>query len=726
MATFVDDFNRADAGSLGSDWDQWTANVTELEIKSNEARGGNATQRAIVAASAGGGGGIADASVLFKFYYDAQIERHWFALLRDNGAAFFSGNEGYLLGVANRGGNGLDANVPVIGHRSDLDDVTEIASGSLFTFTDLAHYWIRAEVEGTTLRFRMWKDGDAEPGTWLVSGTDSTLAAGGVGFYTEGSGNRYTQFDDFAFDVLNSGIIDGAAAFDGTGSLSVGGEVPGVHDGAVVFSGHGLLTVTGTGNVYPLVILGGSQAYAVDFGSLSISERLAERSTASLVVWDLNGNLPAIDEGMPITVKDPEARIVFDGFVAVPQQSRPNTLDTPIRWRIDAADFHYLADRRLVADAWSASFLGDIVGDIITNVLADEGITAGTIATGPLLAEVVLAYVTAAKALDRLTTATGHTWMIDSGKKLHVMLPTGTATGTIDAGDVKESPDLRRTSPDYRNRQTVRGAQGFTDSQVEEFFGDGKQTTFTVGYSIGQVPTVKVNAVAKTVGIRGIDTGKDWYWNKGDPKITQDTGGTKLGGLDLLEVTYVGLFPMVIISNDPAEQTRRATVEGSGTGQVEAVTKVAEVYGASAALQIATGLLGTYSKEGRSLTIVTSDPSYHAGQYVTVDLPELGENGEAFLVSAVQTRDLTRSEWDYTVTAIQGADAGSWQARLARGLETPDLELSIRENISETETLLVLHQIAESWGWSESVTQTVWQCPVPSTTLYPETTLYPC
>jgi hypothetical protein len=507
--------------------------------------------------------------------------------------------------------------------------------------------------------------------------------------------------------------------------MSVAGEVPGVHDAAATLTGTGRMSATATGNVYPLVELGGIQ-YPVEFGSASISERIAERSTASFVAWDLNGTLPDIDEGMPVTIKDPEARTVFSGYVAVPAVTRPNPGDTPIRWQIDAVDYHYLADRRLVADAWQNEFMGDIVEDIITTVLADEGITAGDIATGPQLADVVMAYVTAARALDRLTTATGYTWLIDHDKKLHVQLPSGTATGTIDAGDVKRTPDLKRVSPDYRNRQFVRGAQGFTDTQVEEFYGDGKQTTFTVGYSIGLVPTVKVNTVAKTVGIRGIDSGTDWYWNKGDPKVTQDTGGTKLGATDVLEVTYVGLFPMVVISADPGEMSRRAAVEGSGTGQVEAVVKVTEVYGSQAALQVATGLLGTYSQEGRSLSIVTADPTYEAGQYVTVNLPELGADGEPYLVTAVQSRDLSRSEWDYTVTAIQGADAGSWQARLARGLETPDLELSIRENISETETLLVLHQIAESWTWGEAVTQTVWQCPVPSTTLFPETTLFPC
>ncbi|GAF94599.1 unnamed protein product, partial [marine sediment metagenome] len=173
MADFTDDFTRPDSGSLGTDWDQWTADTAALEIKDNQARGGNATQRAIVAAGAGGGTALSDVSVLFRFYYNAQIERHWFAGLRDNGVAFGSGSSLYILGVANRSGNGLQENVPMIGRLDDEDAVVEVQEGTEFTFTDETDYWIRAEVEGTTLRFRMWKDGDSEPGTWLVSGTDS-------------------------------------------------------------------------------------------------------------------------------------------------------------------------------------------------------------------------------------------------------------------------------------------------------------------------------------------------------------------------------------------------------------------------------------------------------------------------------------------------------------------------------------------------------------------------
>jgi len=474
----------------------------------------------------------------------------------------------------------------------------------------------------------------------------------------------------------------------------------------------------------PRILLGGVE-FDVDYGSLSLSGRIAERTTCSFVAWDLEGDLGVVSEGTPCQVYNPAGTVVFDGFVVVAEVIRPNPDDTPRRWQVDATDFHYLADKRSVADAWYTTDAGVIVQAMITDVLADEGVSAGTIDAGPELTEVVFAYIPVSQAMDRICAVTGYTWWIDTSKQLHYTPKTGAASVTVDAADCKAAPVLRRASPEYRNRQTVRGAKGYTDSQVESFKGDGSMTTFTVGYPIGLVPTVKVNAAAKTVGIRGLDSGKDWYWSKADATISQDTTGTVLTSSDVLEVTYQGLYPLVAISNDIAEQVRRAAVEQVGSGIVDAVVNVTEMFGSDAALDAAGGLLGTYAQEGRVLTFVTADTAYQAGQYADVQLPEVGLDGEEFLITAVESRDWTRQEWEFTVTAIQGADMGSWQKRLAVGLQTPDI-LTLRENISEQESLLTLAQYAEAWAWAAADVETVWQCPVTSTTLYPTTTLYPC
>jgi cell wall-associated NlpC family hydrolase len=65
----------------------------------------------------------------------------------------------------------------VAGTATTLGALTVVGSG--YVANDKWH--IRFERTGTTLRCRAWKDGTAEPGTWLHSFTDSSLGAGRAG-----------------------------------------------------------------------------------------------------------------------------------------------------------------------------------------------------------------------------------------------------------------------------------------------------------------------------------------------------------------------------------------------------------------------------------------------------------------------------------------------------------------------------------------------------------------
>ncbi len=474
--------------------------------------------------------------------------------------------------------------------------------------------------------------------------------------------------------------------------------------------------------------LNGDTGWWVDFGSLSIDQRIGERSTASMVLWDEPGTRggDGVLEGMPIKITDPSGGTAFDGFVKLPEGERPNPDDTPRRWQVQAIDFHYLADKRVVADAWVATAVNTIVTEIITNVLSEEGVTAGTIDTGPVLAEVVMNYVSCSRALDRLAEVAHMTWWINDAKALHFVNVSGTAAKTVDLDDCKHSPLLRRANPDYRNREVIRGAKGYTDEQEEHFTGNDVDQQFVTAYPIGRAPEIDLDGTPETVGIRGIDTGKVWYWNKGSNVLSQDTSLVPMNSSHDLEVRYQGLFEMVAIVDDEAEQTRLAALEGVGSGKVEHVQQVTDVFSREAAFDVGGGLLNTYAQEGKTITFVTSRDDYEAGQYVTVNLPELGEDGEAYLCAAVASRDLSRPEWEYDVTLVQGPAEGSWQRRLAAGLIDADV-LVIHENVSEEQTIIVLKTFAEGWTWAEtSVTQSVFACPIPATTTHPATSLLPC
>lgn len=45
--------------------------------------------------------------------------------------------------------------------------------------TTLTWYWVRLQATGSTIRYKVWKDGDSEPGSWTASVTDTSLTGSG-------------------------------------------------------------------------------------------------------------------------------------------------------------------------------------------------------------------------------------------------------------------------------------------------------------------------------------------------------------------------------------------------------------------------------------------------------------------------------------------------------------------------------------------------------------------
>ena len=78
---------------------------------------------------------------------------------------------------------------------------TSIRSVSGANTVSTAKQWLRLRVVGSTIQFRTWLDGQAEPATWRSTDTDTTVTAPGQLFvsYNRGStntGTRYVAIDD--------------------------------------------------------------------------------------------------------------------------------------------------------------------------------------------------------------------------------------------------------------------------------------------------------------------------------------------------------------------------------------------------------------------------------------------------------------------------------------------------------------------------------------------------
>ncbi len=349
----------------------------------------------------------------------------------------------------------------------------------------------------------------------------------------------------------------------------------------------------------------------------------------------------------------------------------------------------------------------------------------GSINRGPTVLQAVFNYVPASRALDALAELASCHWWIDAAKVIHF-----TERQFYQAPWVLDNPKYVNNlqviggRENYRNKQYVKAGKSMTDPQTERFKGDGSQQTFTVGFPIAKVPTVKVNTVTKAVGINGIDTAKDWYWNKGNPTITQEKTATVLLSTDILEVVYQGFFDIIATISDTAEIEARKAIEG-GTGQYDVLDENPNLTTLNAAFEFANAKLKTYAKMAKQISFYTHKSGLRPGMILTANLPDRKLNNEEFLITNVGFQKLLGNNYTYTIQAASGANLGGWTKFFQR-LSERGQTFVIRENISEQAMLVYFVAQAEAAKWAEASVTTVWACPIPGTSIYPSTTLYPC
>lgn len=348
-----------------------------------------------------------------------------------------------------------------------------------------------------------------------------------------------------------------------------------------------------------------------------------------------------------------------------------------------------------------------------------------SVQSGPTVTSYLVNYVPVSKALDDLAQMAGFTWQIDQNKVLWFTAPTAIASPwTYDGTQAEDgSGAVEETNPLYRNGQWILSIKDVTTSQTETRQGDGKLTAFTMNYPLHSVPTVTVNGVSKTVGIGQVDTGKDWYWNQGSNVLSQDPAGTKLISTDTLSVTYVGEWTSNVYSQKAEAVAQEQVIEGGGSGLVEEAHSDAAITTTGQGFQLAGALLARYAQQGRTLTFRTRAAGLAPQQLLAVNLPS---NWNMAGVNAlIESVDITEDDftWIYDVKALIGPVDDTWVQylyRLANPLGT------LPGSAGTNQTVALLQSETAAWNWAATYTATVTSCPVPSSTLFPSPTLFPC
>ncbi len=110
--------------------------------------------------------------------------------------------------------------------------------------------------------------------------------------------------------------------------------------------------------------------------SLKVDNAVGQRSTASVTLVDTNG-ANHYQDGQRVDITDNSGNLVYSGVVDTDDEVMPDSAVSSnlLFHNVACKDWHYLADKRLVAKAYNAGqTCGAIINDLLTTILADEGV----------------------------------------------------------------------------------------------------------------------------------------------------------------------------------------------------------------------------------------------------------------------------------------------------------------------------------------------------------------
>ena len=384
--------------------------------------------------------------------------------------------------------------------------------------------------------------------------------------------------------------------------------------------------------------LGGTEPSFVDAYSLRLEWELNRRARCGFRV-NYPGALPSYytpRAGHRVKIYDFDGvTVLFHGSIEKVGDMLLNSDGSKLLFvDVEAVGWEQIADRFLVVKTYDTQDLDVIVADLVTSYLVGEGVTATGLPAGVAVADkLVFSYLRVSDCFDELSKRTGYWWRIDDAKNVVFYSPATASAAplAIDANGLNyRSLKASRDRSQYRNRQYLANVVTTITPPAETFSGDLTNQAFSLKYALNLVPAITVNAVAATVGIRDVDTGKDFYWSKHSAEIVPETGAARVAG-DSVVVTYTGEFEQVVIRENAAEIADRTSIEG-GTGVYEWLTGDGVSLNTLASAQAyADGLIDRNAPIPSVVTIEADDAGLVLpGQYVTITEPALGLSGNFF------------------------------------------------------------------------------------------------
>ena len=369
--------------------------------------------------------------------------------------------------------------------------------------------------------------------------------------------------------------------------------------------------------------------------------------------------------GAAVEVRNGVGDLIFGGTI----DSNPETIDNSGAHRIinvKCVDYSQIADRHLAAYAYESDeettwYAGTIIKDVVARFFAygdaSENIDVSNVANGPQIDKAVFNYVQCSQVFGELADLAGFVWYIDFDKKLYFYDSSANAApfSLTSTSENWRNMRISRSRDQYRNKQVIRGGNSLTETRTDSITAIADQKLFEFPFPVGTASAVTAGGVPKTLGVKGFDEGKDYYWSYNSPVLE---AAVAPGVGVAVALTYKGLFPVLVTEVLSNEIAIRRAIEG-GTGVYESILDDSSISAQSTGVLKALAYLRKYGTIPKTIDFETDVSGLRAGQLITVNVPELDLNDD-FLIESVNIKDVGGVLNRYKISAVSGEALGGW------------------------------------------------------------------
>jgi hypothetical protein len=369
----------------------------------------------------------------------------------------------------------------------------------------------------------------------------------------------------------------------------------------------------------------------------SIRELAGQPSDSSIDVLLEDNDIPVSHQKVELKEEDVTFFLGFVQTVDAPTYS--TTYETDI-YSLKVASAETVFTRRLVSGAWRNKYTHEIVADLFSEYISEEGFTLGTISNTDRLYEVyTVPRLKLSDVLQELGDEIGCTAQITPSGVFNFV----SRSDFVAATHPEKITKLKKTETGkaLKSVQIVAGAKAETSTITRSATWETGQETFLLGYQVADEPDATVNGSPVNFGLIGVDEGstdKTFLWRYGNNVIILNSSATvKPVAGDIVVVVFKGFYSIEVVVENEALKGEIAAISGT-SGKIESLIVDTSITSETDGQATAEGYLNEASAREETISLECHDVASSKILNVwNLNYPDIGVVGDYVIVERTIT-----------------------------------------------------------------------------------------